>query len=135
MAFAYHSALDFAVKQDLSALQWKPTLVICHRGYETSLNQFTMADMHAKFEAMHTFRSGQRRRLVFVDESLELIYLARLTADGIETAQARIPYRVRRAHRRAWHVLDSVYDSILATPSGQYTALTPADLLARADAT
>src|SRR5207249_1524264 len=98
-AFAYHSALDFAVKQDLSALQWKPALVICHRGYETSLSQFTMADTHAKFEAMHAFRGDRRRRLVFVDESLELIYLARLAADELEKAQAKIPYRIRRAHR------------------------------------
>ena len=50
-------------------------------------------------------------------------------------AHDAIPLTLIRRHRRARHVLDSVYDSILATPPDKFTALTPADLLARADAT
>jgi hypothetical protein len=134
VAFAYHYKLDDAVKRDLAALAGWPVLVICHKGYEVSLNRYAMSDTHAKFEAMHRFRDG-RRAMVFIDESLDLVYQARLKQTEMDFALDKIPTPIKRHHLDAYDVLLSVNRALLSSPKSTRVALRAEDLLARTAAT
>ena len=104
MAFAYHSELDNATKDNLDALARYPVLVICHRGYGMALDSLSLVDYSARFDAVHRYRDG-RRPLVIVDEALEQIHEARLSRSHVAEAKAKIPAAqsegaVRRARKQ-----------------------------------
>jgi hypothetical protein len=112
-ALAYHSEVPDAVKHDLAGMAKYPVLVVCHQNYTMAVDPHEAYDTTAKFEAMHKFRDG-RRQLVVVDESLDLIFEATVTPTTISYAKSRVPTRIKRHHRAAMRLFNSVEDALLA---------------------
>jgi hypothetical protein len=131
MAYAYHHEVPREERDNLDALAWFPVLVICHRAYELSLDPFAVVASRASFDKVHAYRSGQRRRLVIVDEALDQVHEARISRAGLQRAMSFIPSTITRQHADAMDTLDSVARALRNAPEDRHGVLSVRELLAR----
>jgi hypothetical protein len=129
MAFAHHSGLPLADRQNLNILASYPVLVVCHKSYENGLDDFAVDVSRVKFEKMHQFRRGQRG-LVIIDESLDQVHEERIRRDVLKELMSRMPRALEKAHPQAMRVIESVNRVLREAPDEKHRTFSTDELLA-----
>jgi hypothetical protein len=128
MAYAYHSELTPAQKKSLrtgptplDGLADYPTLVITHQAYERGLNALVRDEVHPRWNHLTRFRprgiatprdAMPARRLVVIDESLNLVKTTSLTRDDLLRLQRDLPRSVTTRHPAADDVIATVAERL-----------------------
>ena len=129
MAYAHHSGLPLADRQNLDILVSFPVLVVCHKSYENGLDDFAVDVSRIKFEKMHRFRRGQRG-LVIIDESLDQVHEERIRRDVLKELMGRMPRAVEKAHPEAMRVIESINRVLREAPDERNRTFSTDQLLA-----
>ncbi len=129
MAFAHHSGLPLADRQNLDILTSFPVLVVCHKSYENGLDDFAVDVSRIKFEKMHQFRRGQRG-LVIIDESLDQVHEERIRRDVLKELMGRMPRAVEKAHPEAMRIIESINRVLREAPDEKHRTFSTDELLA-----
>jgi hypothetical protein len=135
IAFAHHSGLPRADRQNLDVLASYPVLVVCHKSYENGLDDFAVDVSRVKFEKMHQFRRRgseqlSQRGLVIIDESLDQVHEERIRRDVLKELMGRMPRAVEKAHPEAMRVIESINCVLREAPDEKHRTLTTGELLA-----
>jgi hypothetical protein len=109
-AFAYHSS---SLRIPLEDLQRFPVLVITHAAYEQGRDALsrTQADGRAKWKHLHEW-GLEGRKLIVIDEALDLIREERATLKNIRHLRSIIPDGVALRHRKAVRALDTTIEAL-----------------------
>ena len=135
MAFAHHSGLPLADRQNLDILPSYPVLVVCHKSYENGLDDFAVDVSRLKFEKMHQFRRRggdqlSQRGLVIIDESLDQVHEERIRRDVLKELMGRMPRAVEKAHPEAMRVIESINRVLREAPDERHRSHSTEELLA-----
>ena len=133
MAFAHHSGLPLADRQNLDVLPSYPVLVVCHKSYENGLDDFAVDVSRLKFEKMHQFRrvgALSQRGLVIIDESLDQVHEERIRRDVLKELMGRMPRAVEKAHPEAMRVIESINRVLREAPDEKHRTFSTDELLA-----
>jgi hypothetical protein len=124
-ARAYHSEANGAGVLD--SLRTFPVLVITHRAYEMALDALGQeATIRMTWPLFHAWGLGERR-LVVVDEALDIVEESRGELEGLRLTLASIPEKVRHEHAGAVDAI-KVAVNLLETMSNR--TLAPGERLA-----
>ncbi len=134
-AFAHHSGLRLAERQNLDVLASYPVLVVCHKSYETGLDDFAVDVSRIKFQKMHEYRRRgdanlSQRALVFIDEALDQVHESRIPRDVLKQLLAQMPRDVEKRHPEAMRVIESVNRVLREAPDGRHRTFTAEEMLA-----
>ncbi len=135
MAFAHHSGLPLADRQNLEVLASYPVLAVCHKSYENGLDDFAVDVSRLKFEKMHQFRRPgsehlTQRGLVIIDESLDQVHEERIRRDVLKELMGRMPRAVEKAHPQAMRVIESINRVLREAPDEKHRTFSTDELLA-----
>jgi hypothetical protein len=90
VATAYHTDNRIPV----SELETFPVLVITHKAYENGLDAISRGDPKASsWKRYHQWGSG-KRRLVVIDEALDIVEEAQISMDQIRLLKGNVPFEV-----------------------------------------
>ncbi len=128
VAFAYHSKLPLSERENTHALAQWPVVVICHRQYEIGLDKLAVNESYERFDHLHAWREGHRR-LVIIDEALELVHESRVSRGNLKSLIDQIPRQVETKHQGAMRVLYSVYEALREAPDHAHQTITVEALL------
>jgi hypothetical protein len=135
MAFAHHSGLPLADRQNLDVLTSYPVLVVCHKSYENGLDDFAVDVSRIKFEKMHQVRRRgsehlSQRGLVIIDESLDQVHEERIRRDVLKELMGRMPRAVEKGHPQAMRVIESINRVLREAPDERHRTFSTDELLA-----
>lgn len=96
IAISYHSKNKTA--NHISVLQYYPVLVITHKAYELGLDSINKGVPDtSNWTNFHKW-GLEGRKLIVIDESLDIIHQAQMTLDQVRLIQGNIPYEVLSEH-------------------------------------
>jgi hypothetical protein len=125
-AMAWYSRMK--PKPSLGEIANTPTVIICHRSYETALDEL-MVDEDERYEKFMTFR-GAQRRLVVVDEALEQVYIPKVEHNVLHWLRGLMSARLIKAHRDAVRLFHAVELAMIGAPASGNAVVSPGALLA-----
>jgi hypothetical protein len=98
-AVAYHSGN----KIDLETLSTFPVLVICHRAYEQAMDAMTEEGSKIQHTWPHFYdwRGLDKRKLVVIDEALDIVEHSQAGLDGLNQTLGEIPHVMQEKHLEA----------------------------------
>lgn len=98
-AVAYHSDN----KINLDTLSSFPVLVICHRAYEQAMDAMTDEGAKIKHTWPHfySWRGWDNRKLVVIDEALDIVEHSQAGLDGLNQTLGVIPHVMQEKHLEA----------------------------------
>jgi hypothetical protein len=102
-AAAYHSESALG----LGELSSYPVLVITHKAYLNAMDRVGRGDYRQTWPVFHEWCNGSRK-LVVVDEALDIIEGAEVTLDELRHTLGVIPEAIRKEHRDAIYALNKV---------------------------
>jgi len=130
LAFAHHSGLPLAARQNLDALASYPVLIVCHKSYELGLDDFAVDVSRLKFEKMHRYGRDGQRALVVIDKSLDQVHEERIRRDALKELLSKLPRAVEKVHLDAMRVIESVNSALRAAPDERNRTFSTTELLA-----
>jgi hypothetical protein len=151
MAYAYHSELTPAQKKSLrtgptplDGLADYPTLVITHQAYERGLNALVRDEVHPKWNHLTRFRpkggatpqdAKPVRRLVVIDESMNLVQTTSVTWDDLLQLQRDLrdlPRSLTKEHVAAGDVIATVAERLRQSERvGRHFPVDPSEWLTK----
>ena len=98
-AVAYHSDN----KINLERLPSFPVLVICHRAYEQAMDAMTEegAKIQHTWPHFYSWQNWADRKLVIIDESLDIVEHSQAGLDGLNQTLGEIPHVMQEKHLEA----------------------------------
>jgi hypothetical protein len=112
-AVAYHSKSDSSIKLD--DLSRYPVVVITHRAYELALDNLGAGKgIRDTWSFFHDFGFENTRKLIVVDECLDIVEHSKTSLDGLRFAVGIIPQAVRDLYPVEIETVERVID-LLAT--------------------
>lgn len=98
-AVAYHSDN----KIDLETLSTFPVLVICHRAYEQAMDAMTEegSTIQHTWPHFYNWRGLDNRKLVVIDEALDIVEHSQAGLDGLNQTLGEIPHVMQEKHLEA----------------------------------
>ena len=113
IAVAYHSKSKPGIRRE--SLSFFPVLVITHKAFEMALDNLDVdaldsgSTVPSTWDFLHAF-NGNRRKLVIIDEAIDLIAESQLDANDIRRLYGLIPDAVRREFAIEMMFLDELKD-------------------------
>ena len=107
-AVAYHSDNKIEL-ENLSAF---PVLVICHRAYEQAMDAMTEegSKIQHTWPHFYNWRGLDNRKLVVIDEALDIVEHSQAGLDGLRLTLGAIPKVIREKHSDAIKAIEEAID-------------------------
>lgn len=105
-----------------------PVVIICHRQYELALDE-KLVDEDERYDRFTRFGHGVRR-LAIIDESIEQVYIARLSQKMLHDIRGLVSPQLVKEHRAAFQLLHSVDLALMAAPANGNAVISADKLLA-----